>query len=279
VTEKLIRFTKMSGAGNDFVVIDNRGGSLPEPAGDVVRAMCERRRGVGADGLILVEAPRGDEHFFMRYYNADGGEADLCGNGARCVADFAHALGIAPREMSFISRAGEHAATVSDDGVSVTMPRPPAPPKEIEVPLGSGRSRALYLVVGVPHAVVFHDDVKSVDVNVEGKRVRFDPAVGEEGANANFVQVENETRIIMRTYERGVENETLACGTGATASAIAACSEGLVKSPVEVETSGGDVLRIHGADGVGELRLEGPAEVIYDGVYGYRYCDGPEDKR
>jgi diaminopimelate epimerase len=278
VTEKLIRFTKMSGAGNDFVVVDNRGGSMPEPIADVVRVMCERRRGVGADGLILVESPKGIEHFFMRYYNADGGEADLCGNGARCVARFAHALGIAPREMSFTSRAGEHAATVSDDGVSVTMPRPSAPPKEIEVPLGSGRSRAIRLTVGVPHAVVFVPDVRAVDAAAEGRRIRFDPAVGEEGANANFVSVTGENRILLRTYERGVENETLACGTGATASAIAACSQGLVKAPVEVKTFGGDVLRIHGADGVGELRLEGPAEVVYEGVYGYRYCQSSEDK-
>lgn len=270
--ETLIRFTKMSGAGNDFVVIDNRSGTIPEPVEKVAAAMCERRRGVGADGLILIERAKGGEHFSMRYYNADGGEADLCGNGARCVAHFAHESGIAPREMRFSSRAGLHDAAVSDSGVSVTLPRPVEPPREIDVPLGAGRARALFLVVGVPHAVMFQTDVRGLDVASEGKRIRFDAAVGAHGANANFVQVTGANRILLRTYERGVENETLACGTGATASAIAACSEGLVKSPVEVETSGGDLLRVHGADGAGELRLEGPAEVIYDGVYGYRAC-------
>jgi diaminopimelate epimerase len=279
VTETLVRFTKMSGAGNDFVVIDNRGGSMPESIGDVVKAICERRRGVGADGLILIEPARGGEHFSMRYYNADGGEADLCGNGARCVAHFAHALGIAPRKMRFTSRAGTHEATVSDEGVSVTMPRPPEAPREIQVPFAGGRARALFLVVGVPHAVVFHDDVRSVDVDGDGRKVRFDPAVGESGANANFVQKTGENRILVRTYERGVENETLACGTGATASAIAACAEGLVKSPVEIETTGRDILRVHGADGSGELRLEGPAEVVFDGVYGYRCCEESKGER
>jgi diaminopimelate epimerase len=276
VTEKLIRFTKMSGAGNDFVVIDNWSGGMPGPIDRVVRAMCDRRRGVGADGLILIEKPRGLEHFFMRYFNSDGGEADLCGNGARCVAHFAHALGIAPPEVRFSSRAGEHQALVSDDGVSVTMPAPPETPKRIEVPLGGGRARAVLLTVGVPHAVMFVDDVNNVDVRSEGKAIRLDPSVGSQGANANFVQVAGENSILLRTYERGVENETLACGTGATASAIAACSEGRTKSPVEVETAGGDILRIHGADGKGELKLEGPAEVVFDGVYGYRCCEEGE---
>lgn len=278
MTETLIRFTKMSGAGNDFVVIDNRSSSVPEPISEVVRSMCERRRGVGADGLILVETPKGDEHFYMRYYNSDGGEADLCGNGARCVAHFAHALGLAPQRMLFVSRAGRHEAEVSDEAVSVTMPRPHEAPRNIEVPFESGRTRVTFLTVGVPHVVVFCEDVKRVNVDGEGKRIRFDAAVGQDGANANFVQVEGDDRILLRTYERGVENETLACGTGATASAIAACAEGLVKSPVAVETTGGDILRVHGADGVGELRLEGPAEVVFDGVYGYRRCEGSEQR-
>lgn len=273
MTEVLIRFTKMSGAGNDFVVIDNRGGSLPEPLEAVARAMCERKRSVGADGLIVVEAPSGQEDFSMRYYNADGSEADLCGNGARCVAAFAHGLCIAKRAMRFTSRAGLHSATVGETGVSVTMPAPAEPPRAVEVPLGSGRAGALYLVVGVPHAVIFNDDVDSVDLAAEGKRIRFDDAVGRDGANVDFVQVTGANRIRMRTYERGVEAETLACGTGAVASAVAACSKGLVTPPVEVETSGGDVLRVHGADGASELRLEGPTEVIYDGVYGYQICD------
>ena len=278
--EYVIRFTKMSGAGNDFVVIDNRKGLLPEPLEALSRAMCRRRRSVGADGLIVVGNPQGDEDFSMRYYNADGSEADLCGNGARCVAAFAHGLCIASREMRFTSRAGVHDAVVTEGGVSVTMPAPPGEPKEIEVPFGGGTAKALYVVVGVPHAVLFHDDVDSIDVEIEGRRIRGDVAVGEAGANVDFIQKTGERRIRMRTYERGVEAETLACGTGATASAVAACAKGLVSAPVEVETSGGDVLTVQGAGGPfgrAELRLEGPATVVYDGVYGYHVCCEDEE--
>ena len=276
MTEVAIRFTKMSGAGNDFIVIDDRAGRLPEPLEALARAMCPRRTAVGADGLIVVEGPKGDEDFSMRYYNADGTEADLCGNGARCAALFAHELGFASGAMRFSTRAGLHDAVVTGDGVRVTMPAPRDVPQSIEVPLGAGRVRALYLVIGVPHTVVFHPDVGSVDVAGEGRRIRGDPSAGPAGANVDFVQVVGERRIRMRTYERGVEAETLACGTGSVASAVAACAEGLVSAPVEVETASGEVLRVHGADGAGgfkDLELEGPAAIVYDGVYAYRVCN------
>ncbi len=275
--ETLIRFTKMSGAGNDFIVMDNRDGRLPEPLENLAGAMCPRRTAVGADGLIVVEPPKGDEDFSMRYYNADGTEADLCGNGARCVARFAHELSIASSLMSFSSPAGRHRATVEESGVRVGMPAPEGLGARVEVTVGGERATALYLVVGVPHAVVFHDDVGSLDVEAEGRRIRSDKAFEPEGANVDFAQVAGESSLRIRTYERGVEAETLACGTGAVASAVAACSEGFVKMPVAVRTWGGELLRVHSAGpegGFDELELEGPAIAVYDGAFAYRVC-GP----
>jgi diaminopimelate epimerase len=271
--ESVIRFTKMSGAGNDFVVIDNRGGLLPEPLANLARAMCPRRTAVGADGLIAVEEPRGDEDFSMRYYNSDGSEAELCGNGARCVALFAHGLGFAGASMRFSSRSGIHEATVTESGISVTMPKPEVRSGPVDLPLGRGNADAFLVVVGVPHVVIFREELDTLDLASEGRRIRNHSSLGPEGANVNFVQVVDGGRIKVRTYERGVEAETLACGTGATASAIAACRKGLVTAPVEVETAGGDVLRVHGAGGSGRLELEGPAIVVYDGVFDYRICD------
>jgi diaminopimelate epimerase len=276
LTRVTIRFTKMSGAGNDFVVIDDRDERLGVGPEGLARAVCPRRTSVGADGLIVVGPPNGDEDFSMRYYNADGSEADLCGNGARCVARFAHGLSFASRVMRFSSRAGLHGAEITDAGVSVTMPAPPAAPRAIEVPLGGERVGAFYVVVGVPHVVVFRRDVSAVDVAADGARIRRDGAAGPTGANVDFVQLLSGGRIRMRTYERGVEAETLACGTGAVASAVAACSRGVVSSPVEVETASGDTLTVHGADGAErykDLALEGPAVVVYDGVYAYEVCE------
>ncbi len=276
MTRTAIRFTKMSGSGNDFIVIDDREGRLPVAPEELARAMCPRRTAVGADGLIVVRRPEGDEDFSMRYYNADGSEADLCGNGARCVALFAHGLTFASRVMRFSSRAGLHQATVTDAGVSVSMPAPAAAPKAVEVTLGRERAGAFHVVAGVPHVVVVVGDVSAADVAGDGARIRTGAGAGPSGANVDFVQIVGERRIRMRTYERGVEGETLACGTGAVASAIVACSQGMVSSPVQVETAGGDVLTVHGADGAGgfgNLALEGPAAVVYDGVYEYEACN------
>ena len=155
----LVNFTKMSGAGNDFVVIDNRSRFLPEPLERLARAMCPRKKAVGADGLIVVEVPFGPEDFSMRYYNSDGSEADLCGNGARCVAVFARLKGIAGETMRFTSRAGPHTAVMTEVGARVSMPAPTDGPRRVEVQLGSGRLKAIFVVVGVPHVVIFHEFV------------------------------------------------------------------------------------------------------------------------
>jgi diaminopimelate epimerase len=273
---RTIRFTKMSGAGNDFIVVDDRDRRLGvEPEG-LARAVCPRRTSVGADGLIIVGPPTGDEDFSMRYYNSDGSEADLCGNGARCAALFAHGLGFASRVMRFSSRAGLHRAEITDAGVSVSMPAPAAAPSAVEVPLGDERVGAFYVVVGVPHLVVLRRDVSGLDVAGDGARIRSDGAAGPSGANVDFVQVLGGGRIRVRTYERGVEAETLACGTGAVASAVVACSQGVASPPLQVETASGDTLVVHGADGADgyeSLALEGPAVVVYDGVYAYEVCE------
>jgi len=265
-----IHFTKMSGAGNDFIVIDNRSRYLPEPMGDLAQAMCPRKTAVGADGLITVEAPLGPEDFSMRYYNSDGSEADLCGNGARCVAVFAWSRGIAGNEMRFSSQAGLHTATVIQGGAKVDMPDPTDGPRELQVPFADGWRRAIYVILGVPHVIVFDDDPDALDLPLHGRRIRNDLSLGPEGANVDFVKVMSESRLKMRTYERGVEAETLACGTGAVASAIAACAEGFSSMPIEIQTAGGDVLRVHGEHGGAgftRLELEGPAGIVYEGQW------------
>jgi diaminopimelate epimerase len=263
-----IHFTKMSGAGNDFVVIDNRSRYVRGAIEDLARAMCPRKKAVGADGLIIVEVPLGPEDFSMRYYNSDGSEADLCGNGARCVAVFAHARGIAGDTMSFSSAAGLHTAVVTEGGARVSMPDPVDGPREVRVPFGDDRRRALFLIVGVPHVIVFDDDPGALKVDQYGPPIRNEASLGPQGANVDFVKLVAVNRLRMRTYERGVEAETLACGTGAVASAVAACAEGLTSLPVEIETAGGDVLRVHGhmgPEGPMRLELEGPACVVYEG--------------
>ena len=150
------------------------------------------------------------------------------------------------------------------------MPDPMDGPRDIQVPFGDGRRRGIYLVVGVPHVIVFDEDPDALDLPLHGRRIRNDLSLGPEGANVDFVKALNEKRLKMRTYERGVEAETLACGTGAVASAIAACEEGIASMPVEIQTAGGDVLRVHGEHGdagFGRLELEGPAEIVYEGQW------------
>ena len=265
-----LRFTKMNGAGNDFVVIDNRSGEFALDKKTIAR-LCDRHRGVGADGLLAVETAAGAADFRMRYYNADGGEAEMCGNGARCFARFAARLMPAqPACVDFETMAGKITASLEGDLVSLDMGRPQdhRPPQALDV--GGEKLSVHFVNTGVPHAVVFVEDLESVDVRGLGSAIRHHSAFAPKGTNANFVRILAPGRLAIRTYERGVEDETLACGTGVCAVALLHAATGSVPSPVEVTVRGGDTLRVDftkSSDGsFDSARLTGPADFVFEGV-------------
>jgi diaminopimelate epimerase len=257
----------MNGTGNDFIVADNRDGSVEaDRLSEFAARYCPRRTAVGADGVLLVE-PTGEDgfDFRMRYLNADGSEAEMCGNGARCIAVFAHAIGAAGEEMRFVTGAGPVGARITKMGAIVDMPEP-TEPQEKSIAIGGKRTDLWFLSTGVPHAVVPVHSLDSTDVVGLGRAIRYHEAFLPAGANANFM-VRKKSGLTIRTYERGVENETLACGTGASACALVAARIWELSSPVEVGVLGG-LLRIHFDEGGGKfsnLRLEGPAETAYRG--------------
>lgn len=262
-------FVKMSGTGNDFILIDHRKPLIArEVMPEFARLVCRRRFSVGADGLIFIEdSDRAD--FKWLFFNADGSEAEMCGNGARCAARFAYMKGIAPAHLRFETIAGIIEANVADVNVSVLM----TPPKDFRQDLEldcDGRPVLLHTVdTGVPHAVVFVDDYDQVDVCRLGSGIRHHLQFRPAGTNVNFVMPLGKGAFKVRTYERGVENETLACGTGAVASALIAAVQGQAESPVEIVTSGGDRLTIifdlQKGPAATNVFLKGPAHVIYSG--------------
>lgn len=266
-----IPFAKMSGTGNDFIIIDHRRPLVPEDAqAEFVSRVCRRMFSVGADGLIFIEeSDKAD--FSWRFYNANGSVAEMCGNGARCAARFAYAKQIAGKKMSFETLAGIIEAEVLGDGdeVSLRMTAPFDFRTGLQVTLG-GEDRTLsFMNSGVPHAVLFLDEGMEIPVKEWGHQIRFHDFFQPAGANANFVQPLADGGIRVRTYERGVEDETMACGTGAVASAIFAGLEGVAASPVEVLTSGGDRLTIlfdlKEGPSAENVFLHGPARIIYEG--------------
>jgi len=265
-----IPFLKMHGAANDFVVIDHREPFLDEPLEGLVRRLCDRRRGVGADGVLLVESDR-ECDFAMRYFNADGQVADFCGNGARCVARLALDQGLGRGgEVRFRTAAGLKRARRSADGRGIELEfgriERPGAPLAVEA---AGRSFSGRLVgAGVPHFVVPVERVEWAPVHEWGAALRHHARFEPGGANVDFTARMGPGRVAMRTYERGVEAETLACGSGAMAVAVWAVVEG-EPPPIAVMTAGGDELRValREADGGFEAALTGPAEVAYRGEW------------
>ncbi len=263
-----IPFWKMSGAGNDFVIIDHRRPLIaPEEMAEFARLVCRRRFSVGADGLFFIEESK-QAHFQWRFFNADGSEAEMCGNGARCVARFAYMNGIAPARMRFATGAGIIEASVEDSLVTVNMTAPHslALNRQIQV---EDRVYTLHLInTGVPHAVLFVEDLAAIDVRRLGFALRHHPDFAPAGVNVNFVALERDG-LRIRTYERGVEDETFACGTGAVASALIAARLKEAVSPLAVTTSGGVTLGVlftrEGQDSFSAVQLKGPAYRIYSG--------------
>ena len=265
----LIEFYKMSGSGNDFIIIDNRDLSLN--VGDLAtfaRKICERKISVGADGLFLIE-PSKTADFKWQFFNSDGSMAEMCGNGSRCVARYAYLKGIAPNKMSFETLAGIISAEVNNDVVKVKL-TDPSPVKSIgELTFDDCQFALDNVDTGVPHAVTFVDNPETCNVFEWGRKIRRHECFQPRGTNANFATIIDRHKMRVRTYERGVEDETLACGTGAVASVLAAASRGLVETPVNVIVQSGEVLRIYFAkkdDRFCEIYLEGSVKIVYSGL-------------
>ena len=266
VVPMAISFWKMHGAGNDFVLVDDRAGGFPADDTAFRAWLCDRRRGIGSDGLLLIQAAAAAD-FRMRFFNPDGSEADLCGNGARCIARLAHEIGAAPADMRIETRAGLVRAEILDlPLVRLHLP----PPKDWRLDLSlEWKSQKLplhFVNTGVPHAVSVVEDLAAVDVPVLGAFIRRHALFAPAGTNADFIQIAGPAALAIRTYERGVEGETLACGTGIAAAALVAEKLGLVRGPVQVKTAGGDFLEVS----IFPLTLTGPAEHVFQGVADYR---------
>ncbi|MDE0637942.1 MAG: diaminopimelate epimerase [Candidatus Poribacteria bacterium] len=265
-----IPFMKLSGAGNDFVIINNLNQVIDSADSEFmnfVTKICQRRMSVGADGVLLVE-PTENVDFRMRYFNADGGEVETCGNGARCISKFAYLNGIVSEQMRFLTNAGIYEAEIVNDNVKVRMSDPTDIRINVPLRLEDGVHNVGFANSGVPHVVFFVDDLETTDVFDLGQQTRYHNDFKPAGTNANFICIHSQELIEIRTYERGVENETLACGTGSIASAIVSATLGKVKSPVSVKTASGVVLKIHfdlENDEAENVYLEGDARVIFAG--------------
>lgn len=262
-----IPFMKMSGSGNDFILIDHREPFLKEDGlKDFIRKVCRRRISVGADGIILIERSQKAD-FKWRFYNADGSEAEMCGNGGRCAARFACLKGIAGPSLKFETLAGILSAQVNGERVRLEMTNPFGLKLDQSIVIDGEEKILSSINTGVPHAVLFVEDLEGLELLRLGRMIRYHSFFAPSGTNADFVRLEKNSQLSVRTYERGVEDETLACGTGAVASALVAAFKGLVKSPVSVRTRGGEVLVVHfeiEAEDVKEVFLEGDVHIIYE---------------
>jgi diaminopimelate epimerase len=266
-TNRMLRFTKMNGAGNDFVMLDNRSGEV-ELTREQIARLCDRHRGIGADGVLLLEPPANSADFRMRYYNADGGEAEMCGNGARCFARFADRAAGPRRQVTFETPAGVIGAKLAGELVTLQMSEPNDLRLGLEIEVGGEKIRAGYVDSGVPHVVVPVARIDDVDVRSLGAALRHHPEFAPRGANANFSEKRGPRQIAIRTYERGVEDETLACGTGVVASAILFAANENVSGPIDVLVRGGDTLTVDfSRDGerFTNVTLTGPADFVFDG--------------
>ncbi len=262
-----VEFWKMSGSGNDFILIDNRNGQVKDgEMGRLVERACRRRESVGADGVIfVVESDKYD--FGWRFFNADGGEVEMCGNGGRCVSRFAFLKGITGPHMTFETLAGPISAEVNGRVVKVLMPEPSGLSMDLDLERRQGWVGVDFINTGVPHVVVQVEDLPDHPVFEQGRALRHHLLFAPEGTNANFMKKAGSDKLQIRTYERGVEDETLACGTGAIACALAASVRGLVSnSPVKVETRSGEELTIHfkkKGDSFEQVALEGNTSIVY----------------
>jgi len=261
--KKSINFWKMSGSGNDFVVVDNRQTVVKNPAA-FAKKYCDRKFGVGADGILLVEKSKKYD-FRMVYFNSDGSRASFCGNGSRCISLFAYLNKIAPEKMSFESDAGLiYSEIMPQNAVKVKMPEPKNIKLNFDLTVDGKKFSAAFANTGVPHTVIFVNDIEKTDVETTGRKIRWHKMFQPAGTNVNFVKITNKNKISVRTYERGVEGETLACGTGTVASAVISILKKYAVSPLSSETRGGETLKVH-YDGK-TAYFEGKVSVSFEGV-------------
>lgn len=266
-----LRFWKMHGAQNDFVLFDDRRGIFPAADSAFIARIAARHSGIGSEGVILIQKSKTAD-FFMRFFNPDGGEADMCGNGARCAARLAFELGAAGEKMTIETKAGPLKAQIMRKGVRLWMTEPSGWKLNAQIELDDRNLTYDFVNTGVPHAVIRTADLRSVDVCGTGAAVRRHRDFWPSGTNVNFLEVLPDGGLSVRTYERGVEAETSACGTGVTACGLIAAKHGWVKLPVKVRVAGGDVLVVDGkltADGVRLVTLTGPAEHVFEGAVEY----------
>ena len=264
----MIEFFKMTGSGNDFILIDNRDESIIiENMPDFVQNICLRVTSVGADGVIFIEkSDRVD--FRWRFFNADGSEAEMCGNGGRCAARFGFLKGFTGEKLSFETRAGIIDAEVKGEVVKLRLTDPHNLRINQLINMDGHPFEVNSINTGVPHVVHFVNDIEHFDVQTIGRQIRYHDRYQPEGTNANFVEVIDKHTIRIRTYERGVENETLACGTGSVASALISSWKGLIESPVDVIVKSSEILKVYfdkSERGFSKIYLEGTARVIYEG--------------
>lgn len=268
----MIPFFKMHGAANDFLLVDDRAETFPANDREWIARIAARRTGVGCEGVILIQRSTAAD-FRMRFFNPDGGEVDMCGNGARCVARLAHEVGAAPERMSIETPAGLLRAEILSTGtVRLTMTDPRDWRLGATLSVGDARIPYTFLNTGVPHVVTEAPDLDSVDVARLGSAIRRHAEFQPGGTNANFVQVAGPASIRVRTFERGVEAETLACGTGMVASALAMARAGRIELPATIVPASGDVLEVDArrdGDGWSGVKLTGPAEHVFRGELTY----------
>jgi diaminopimelate epimerase len=262
-----LQFTKMNGAGNDFVMVDNRDLRHTFDKETIAR-LCDRHRGIGGDGLIAVEPAANGADFKMRYYNADGGEAEMCGNGARCFARFASKVARKTGRITFETLAGVIGAELIGEEVRLAMSAPHSLALNAELGIDGEKLKVHFVNTGVPHAVVFVGDLEKTEIVRLGRALRYHEHFAPKGTNANFLGELPGGAIAIRTYERGVEGETQACGTGVTAAALIFARLTGARSPVSVRVRGGETLSVGfepDGDGWKNVTLTGPAEFVFEG--------------
>ena len=263
---KTIPFVKMVASGNDFIVIDNRKEIFKNPVKQTAR-LCEFHTGVGADGVLLFENSRKGD-FKMRIINSDGSEAEACGNGFRCIALYAREKMGYPSRFRFESMTGLIEAQIKGTRVRVQLVNPSGLREKEEVQVLGHRLHYSFINTGVPHTVIFVEGLEKIDVGGLGRAIRFHKNFQPKGTNVNFVEVKSAREIKVRTYERGVEKETLACGTGSTASAIISHLSGYAKPPVQVKTTGGEILTVdfkRSGEKITNVTLEGEVKFVFEG--------------
>ncbi|MFH1612368.1 MAG: diaminopimelate epimerase [bacterium] len=259
-----INFTKMSGTGNDFIIFDNRKKIKKLIDASFIKKLCERKRGIGADGIILLEKTKTDE-FKMRIFNPDGNEVEMCGNGARCFVFWLKKNLLIKDKVSFVTKAGILQAEIKNKLIKLKMTSPQNIIPEIKL---KKDLKVSFVNTGVPHTVILTNNLQETNVIELGKFVRYHQKFQPNGTNVNFITVKDEHTLYIRTYERGVENETLSCGTGIVASVIISDVLKYINSPVKVHTFGGDILKVYFEKEKNtyiNVYLEGQAEIIYEG--------------